>query len=82
MSERLSKFARIEAQDRAERIAFQDLLGFVRDARVQGWDPVAFVPPVCWRLQQAIRQAIAWDELEREGSPAPHSPQILEKVKL
>lgn len=65
---RLDRFARIEAQDRAERIAFRDLVGFVRDAQAQGWDPVSFVPPAAWRLRQAVAQAVVWEELEREGA--------------
>lgn len=64
---RLEIFARKEQQERIERIAFRDLVGFVREAQRLGWDPTAFIPPVAWRLRQAVTQAAAWEELEAQG---------------
>lgn len=61
----LDRDAERAAADRARDLALNHLLGFVREARRNGWDPGAFIPPIAWQLGHAISQANAYLELTR-----------------
>jgi len=60
----VSDLDRRAAGARAQRLAFRHLLQFVRQAKLMGWDPQAFVPRVAGpHIADAISQATVYETL-------------------